>query len=247
MGGKDLVICPVYNEESTFSEFFSELRRHYQGDVLFIDDGSMDTSKEKILEKEDERTFLIRNPKRTGYGATLLVGFAFATQKGYERVVTIDVDLQHKPRRIPEFFDSLAECDVVLGSRYLSRGDFSKVPQERLRINRKVAAYLKERFSASFSDPFCGYRGYRGSFLESAYLAEKSYGLAIEVLLELIRLGARFKEIPVEVIYRDSSRSFLDGLDSPERRLSYYMDIIARRREGKLYEEKVPGGKPSSR
>ena len=99
-----LVICPVYNEEKTVGPFYRWLRIYYHGDILFIDDGSQDASREILLYNKDQRTFMICHHNRYGYGAALLSGFRFAKDKGYGRLVTIDVDLQHNPEHIFRFF-----------------------------------------------------------------------------------------------------------------------------------------------
>jgi dolichol-phosphate mannosyltransferase len=237
MKERTLVICPVYNEENTLLKFYSSLREHYTEDVLFVDDGSSDNSGDFLLSVEGKKTFLLRHPKRCGYGSALKTGFHFSLEKGYKKIVTIDVDLQHDPRHISAFLSELEEREVVLGSRYVRIGGCADVPRERLLINRYIAALLKEIFGINFTDPFCGFRGYRNSFLNKAHFIEKSYGFGLEVILEVIRTKAAFSEIPIEVIYLDYSRMFLDGLDSPERRLLHYLEVISRKR-GEIYEGK---------
>lgn len=237
MEDKNLVICPVHNEEDTLPRFYSRLREYYMQDVLFVDDGSTDRSKDFLSKANGERTFLITHPRRLGYGAALISGFDFSLENDYSKVVTIDVDLQHDPKHIPVFLEELSRKEVVLGSRYIRIGGCAEVPRERLLINRYVSGLLKELFSMSFTDPFCGFRGYRYSFLEKARLEENSYGFGLEVVLEVIRTGARFRELPIEVIYLDYSRKFLDGLNPSRKRLLHYLEVISRKKKG-IYNEK---------
>lgn len=245
MRRENLVICPVYNEQATIKEFFRQLRRYYVQDVLFVDDGSTDTSRDFILTLGNKNTFLIRHPERLGYGTALLSGFQFGLEGGYRRIVTIDVDLQHNPEHIPRFFRELFECEAVLGSRYIRIDKYLDIPQQRLLINRYIAGLIKEVFGIKFTDPFCGYRGYRDSFLKKANLFDTSYGLGLEILLEIIKTGTRFTEIPVEAIYLNPNRTFLDGLDDPKKRLLYYLEIISRKLRT-YNEEEIFSRKPSS-
>ncbi len=247
MKKENLVISPVYNEEKTLEEFHARLMRCYSQDVLFVDDGSSDKSGDFLSGIKDEKTFLITHRRRSGYGAALTSGFEFSLKEKYQRIVVIDVDLQHSPEHIPAFLRELFEVDVALGSRYIRIGSSLDVPRERLIINRYVTGLINLLFSASFTDPFCGYRAYRDSFLRKAHFTEKSYGLGIEIILELIRTKAPFKEIPVEAVYFDPSRVFLDGLNNPKERLFYYLEIIARKNKEMLSGQKVFSGKPSSR
>ncbi|MBD3263700.1 MAG: glycosyltransferase [Candidatus Omnitrophica bacterium] len=231
---KSLVICPVYNEASTLAAFYNAIRSFYKGDILFIDDGSKDGSFPIIQGIEDKRKKFIRLSSRKGYGSVLLMGFRFALRGEYEKVVTIDTDLQHNPLHLPVFMEKLEYYRVVSGSRYLRANpkDIAEnVPPERLIINRQVSKLISILFGFQSSDPFCGFRGYRRSFLEKVDLKEKSYGFALEVLLEIIRLDVSFFEIPVEVIYKDKNRQFLDGLEDPEKRFFYYLDIILKKYE----------------
>jgi hypothetical protein len=97
---------------------------------------------------------------------------------------------------------------------------------------------FEREFSIRFSDPFCGFRGYRASFLRSIELSEQSYGVCLEMLLEIVRARVDFCEIPVDLIYLDESRKFLDGLTDPLKRLDYYRGIIRRGKEN-LYKRGV--------
>jgi hypothetical protein len=85
---------------------------------------------------------------------------------------------------------------------------------------------LKRYIGAVFSDPFCGFRGYRTSYLAGIRLREQSYGICLEMLMEIIRRGADYCEIPVACIYVDGSRRFHDGLNDPVKRLDYYKKIV---------------------
>ncbi|MGA1845335.1 MAG: glycosyltransferase family 2 protein [bacterium] len=166
MREKGLVICPVYNERATIADFYRHLRTWYSQDVLFIDDGSTDGSGDFCAEAQGARTFLLRHPTRKGYGAALRSGFKFSLGEGYARIVTIDVDLQHDPEYLPRLFRGLEQEEVVLGSRYMIQKDVGHVPQSRLSINRYISGLIHRLFSVRFTDPFCGLRGYRDSFLK---------------------------------------------------------------------------------
>ena len=228
---ESLVICPVYNEEETIEEFYRNLREHYMQDVVFVDDGSTDSSRRYLASVESPETFLITHPERLGYGAALLSGFRFSLERGYRKIITIDVDLQHNPREIPAFLNALDRERVVLGSRYISSCDHFNIPGERLAINRYISGLIKRLYAVHFTDPFCGYRGYRESILKRMVLKQKSYGLGLEIILEIIRTGVSFKEIPIKAIYNNHLRKFLDGLDDPKTRLLYYLEILSAKRE----------------
>ena len=243
---KNLVVCPVYNEVKTIEAFLENLRKHYRGDVLFVDDGSSDRGKEALAKAEGPATFLLRHPRRRGYGQALLSGFDFALKQGYAKVVTLDADLQHNPKHIAAFLSGLRDYELVLGSRYIRIDRYFAVPRTRLVINRYICGVLKVLFSLTVTDAFCGYRGYRDSFLKKAVLTEQSYGLALEILLEAAEKQVSFTEIPIEAIYFNTPRRFQDGLDDPRLRLSYYLEVIARKQRKRNDEKEVLDSRAAS-
>ena len=246
MTGKSLVICPIYNEQETIEEFYQDLRNYYRQDVLLVDDGSTDRSQEFLLNIKDKNTFVQRHPLRCGYGTALISGFKFALENGYRRIVTIDVDLQHRPEHIYVFLRALLEWEVVLGSRYIKISDTLDVPRVRLIINRYISGLIEELFSVRFTDPFCGFRGYRDSFLKKIFLREKSYGVATEILLEILRTQTSFGEVPIEAIYFKDGRQFLDDLDDPRKRLLHYLRVISEKRKELANEKDIFVCKSSS-
>ena len=153
MSKKNLVICPVYNEQDTIKEFYHYLRKFYIQDVVFIDDGSTDRCKDFLFNIKDKETFLIKHLNRRGYGAALLTGFRFCLERGYYKVITIDVDLQHNPENISLFLSELEEQEVVLGSRYMGTAVYFDVPHVRLTINRYISKLIKQLFSVNLIMP----------------------------------------------------------------------------------------------
>jgi len=236
---KNLIISPVYNEEKTIERFYNNLREYYAQDILFIDDGSSDKSREFMLNIENSCTFIKRHNVRQGYGASLLSGFRFALRNGYKNIVTIDADLQHEPYHMARIFTLLSEHEVVLGSRYIKISDILNAPRERIVINRYISNLLEQVFSLRFTDPFCGYRGYNVSFLKKALLKDNSYGFSLEILLEIIRTKTAFIEFSVEAIYFNTERKFHDGLEDNRKRLLYYLEIISRKNKEIEHEEKI--------
>ena len=236
---ENLVICPVYNEQDAIKKFYHKLRNFYIQDVIFIDDGSSDGCKDFLFDIKSKETFLIVHPERQGYGAALLTGFKFSLERGYKKNITIDVDLQHNPEDITLFLNELEEWEVVLGSRYTGTEtnlNSPNVPGARLTINRYISKLLRQLFSVHCTDPFCGFRGYRDIFLKKTRFNHRSYGLGLEIVLEIIKTKTPFKEIPIEAVYNNHMRRFLDGLEDPRTRLLYYLDILSERRMG-IYEQ----------
>lgn len=84
--------------------------------MIFIDDGSLDRSFEKLKEIKNENIKIIRFKKNFGQTYALQAGFDHATG---DIIVTMDADLQNDPKDIPEIVEKLLDenADVVSGVR----------------------------------------------------------------------------------------------------------------------------------
>ena len=108
-------IIPVYNEEESVLELYSQIteacavNRYSDYEVVFIDDGSTDRSAEiiqsLIADHPDANITLIRFRTNFGKAAALQAGFEHAEG---DVAITMDADLQDDPHEFPKL---LAEMD----------------------------------------------------------------------------------------------------------------------------------------
>jgi len=231
MSGR-VVLIPVYNEEMHLQGLFRRLREVYSEDVLFVDDGSCDRSVAVLKELKDENITILRQPENRGYGATLIRGFQEVQERGYDYVVTMDSDGQHRPDWLERFFQEIKGWDVVSGSRYLeSFPENQSAPADRQRINRVVTEAINDITGFGLTDSFCGFKAYRVTALGKLSLKESGYSMPLQFWVQAKHAGLRVTELPVSRIYDDPNRSFGQQLDNPEVRLRYYMDTIQKQRE----------------
>lgn len=122
------LIVPMYNEEKNLDMFFSrvlavlaKLTPDYE--ILCINDGSTDTTLEKLLEyRQSNAAIKIINLSRNfGKERALTAGLDYA--RG-DVVVPIDADLQDPPELIEELVHTWREgYDVVYATRRVRRGE----------------------------------------------------------------------------------------------------------------------------
>ena len=226
---KSLVIIPVYNEEQYIRGVLESVRDVYDGDVLAVNDGSTDGSAERIAAFGNIKS--INHTQNLGYGRSLINGFQYALENGYDYLVTMDCDEQHEPRHIPEVFETIGNVDVLSGSRYLGdtlTGDVP--PPDRYRINMTITEKINQVTNYNLTDSFCGLKGYRVKALERLDLREDGYAFPLEFWIQACHMGLTVAEFPVERIYKNLERTFGEELDNPELRLAYYMSVL----EGEL-------------
>ncbi len=100
------IVIPVYNEEDSLEQLYQRLlpvltAQQLTYEIIFVDDGSSDSSLNKIgeLSQKDSRIKAISFSRNFGHMVALCAGLDNATG---EAVITMDADLQHPPELIPE-------------------------------------------------------------------------------------------------------------------------------------------------
>lgn len=135
-----LIVIPAYNEEKTIASVIHELRLVApMYDRLIINDGSADGTGVVVDQLQERQLELACN---LGYGLALQTGIIYALESGYDIVVCIDADGQHRPRDLPGLVQTLIEndADMVIGSRYCLTKSY-KGPIER-QIGQRLFSYL---------------------------------------------------------------------------------------------------------
>jgi glycosyltransferase involved in cell wall biosynthesis len=112
------VVIPLLNEDESLQELHNWIAKVMQSnlyvyEIIFIDDGSTDTSWNVIekLSKANTAVKGIRFQKNFGKSQALDAGFELA--KG-NVVITMDADLQDNPDEIPELYDLIIKEDFDL-------------------------------------------------------------------------------------------------------------------------------------
>jgi glycosyltransferase involved in cell wall biosynthesis len=115
------VVIPLLNEEESIKELYLWIAKVMQANsfsyqVIFIDDGSTDTSWSIIdsLHKQHSQIKAIQFLRNFGKSQALHAGFAMAQG---DVVITMDADLQDNPEEIPELYDMVCNqgYDLVSG------------------------------------------------------------------------------------------------------------------------------------
>lgn len=224
--GRLLTALPVYNEVQHVTQVLDEVVK-YAADVLVVDDGSTDGTRDLLRSRDD--VYLSCHPQNRGYGAALQTAFEYAVHHRYDLLVTIDCDGQHEPQRIGQLAEACRGVDIVSGSRYLATTDaIGSVPSDRLRINRTITAELNQLLGLNLTDAFCGFKVYRTSALAQLELTEAGYAMPLELWVQAAWHQLKIVEVPVPLIYLEEERSFGGALDAADKRLNYYLEVIAK-------------------
>lgn len=132
------IVVPLFNEEESLEIFYKELsseilKIRVDYEIIFVDDGSTDTSLEilKQIAKTDKQVKIYSFRKNNGKAEALTLGFRKA--KG-DYIVTLDADLQDKPKEIAKLIDKAKEekWDLVCGWRKERKDPAKKVISSKL-------------------------------------------------------------------------------------------------------------------
>ena len=95
------VVITVMNEEENIKPLFEAVRSALSSidyEIILVDDGSADKTKQQILEYADERTVLVELRKNYGQSTAMTAGIDYSRGK---YVALLDGDLQNDPTDIP--------------------------------------------------------------------------------------------------------------------------------------------------
>lgn len=213
------IIIPVYNEEESLYPLYKKIKavlsksgKSYE--IMFIDDGSSDTSLEnlKSLQKNDKGIKIIIFRKNFGQSAAISAGFSNA--RG-EILVVMDADLQNEPNDILRLLKKIDEgYDVVSGWRYDREDPLSK------KLPSRISNWMHKRLTGlNINDSGCSLKAYKRESVSDLEL----YGEMHRYIPALIAAkGFKIGEIKVEHHYRKFGKSKYGGV----RLLKGFLDLL---------------------
>ena len=120
------VIITVRDEQDNIKLLLDSIRTALAAidyEVVFVDDGSVDKTKQQILEHGDDRTTLVELRKNYGQSTAMTAGIDYSHGR---YIALLDGDLQNYPEDIPAMLALLKneDWDVVAGNRKNRRDGF---------------------------------------------------------------------------------------------------------------------------
>ncbi|HUD09708.1 MAG TPA: glycosyltransferase [Patescibacteria group bacterium] len=232
---KVVVIIPTYNEKGNIErlikileeEVFPEIKNH-EMHILVADDSSPDGTADVVKGlMEKWKNLDINVGEKHGLGAAYIRAMIYAVDKGADVMFEMDADLQHDPKKIPQFLQKIDEgYDMVIGTRYSQGGS---IP-ENWPLKRKIFSVfgnLLVRFillKFSIHDWTGGYRALK----KEVFLKEKeelasypSYTFQIAFLNKAVKDGFKIAEVPFHFSDRTLGMSKFPALEYIVNALSY--------------------------
>ncbi|MGZ6142795.1 MAG: polyprenol monophosphomannose synthase [Myxococcales bacterium] len=204
MNDRACVILPTYNERENLPEIVPAiLAAAPEADILVVDDNSPDGTgalADALASQHAGRVRVLHRERKEGLGRAYLAGFADALARGYGRVVEMDADFSHDPRRLPALLEASRDADLVLGSRYVEGGGTVNWGLGRRLLSKGGSLYARTILGLSIRDLTGGFKCFRREVLEGIDLAtvrSSGYAFQIELTYRAVRRGFTVREIPI--------------------------------------------------
>jgi dolichol-phosphate mannosyltransferase len=214
---RSLVVIPTFNEADNIPKLVPRiLALGKEFEVLIVDDNSPDGTAGlvKLMKETDKRVHLIERPAKLGLGTAYVAGFKYALQRDFDFVFEMDADFSHDPNELPRLLQKAGECDLVIGSRYISGVNVVNWPMRRLMLSLLANMYTRYITGMPVRDATGGFKCYRRKVLESIDLdLINSNGYAFQIEMNFIawKKGFRVCEIPIVFVDRRAGASKMSG------------------------------------
>ncbi len=204
------IVIPAYHEEKNIGRVLVDLT-NYNYQIIVVNDGSNDRTAEIA---KNHGALVLRHKINRGQGAALVTGTEFALRQGAEVVVHFDADGQFISSEIESLIEPIIsnEVDLVLGSRFLKNTDEhglgtqintdNKMPFFKKYFILPIARLMNYFFTGlKLTDAHCGFRAMNRIAAEKIRIEQDGMAHNTEIVAQIKKLGLRWREVPVTVIY----------------------------------------------
>jgi glycosyltransferase involved in cell wall biosynthesis len=212
------IVIPLFNEEKRLEFFFKKFKKFNSAkkkvlfEFIFVDDGSTDTTNEKILNfikknKSKKNKFnLIKSDQNYGKGHALKLGIKFAK---YNWILTMDADLSVDLFQILEWTKkyNFEKNYAYFGSRNHPKS-LIKYKYYRRVIGHILRVLVFLFVDNKIRDTQCGFKFYNKKYIKKIFslINEKGFVHDIELVLLLKNNKIRIKELPIRWVHMDNSK-----------------------------------------
>lgn len=187
------VVITVMNEEENIKPLLQAVHSALAGidyEIILVDDGSTDRTKQQVLDHADDRVVLVELRKNYGQSTAMTAGIDYSRGR---YIALLDGDLQNDPTDIPAMLELLKkeDWDVVAGNRKNRKDGY---------ILRKIPsgianALIRRMTGVHFKDYGCTLKLFKREIAEELGL----YGELHRFIPVLAKLqGARITQVDVK-------------------------------------------------
>lgn len=216
------IVIPLYNEAESLGELYSWINRvmkvnNLSYEILFIDDGSSDSSWSVIEELCTEHSEISGVKFRRNYGKSPALFCGFERAVG-DVVVTMDADLQDSPEEIPDMVKMIREDGYDLVSGWKKKRFDGKLSKN---LPSKIYNLTARRVTGiTLHDMNCGLKAYRRDVVKNIEV----YG-EMHRYIPYLAKNAGFGKIGEKEV-RHQARKYGDSKFGLDRFVNGYLDLV---------------------
>jgi glycosyltransferase involved in cell wall biosynthesis len=194
------IIIPVYNERNTIETILDKVRHVDIGtlekEVVVVDDGSTDGTREFLNTLEDSLFTVIFHEKNKGKAGGINTAMEFITG---DVIVIQDADLEYDPEEYPKLLKPILDnkADVVYGSRFIGSEPHRVLYFWHYIGNKFITLFSNMMTNLNLTDMETCYKMVRAPFFKSIKIESGGFGIEPEMTAKLAKLPCRIYEVGI--------------------------------------------------
>lgn len=215
---KSTLIIPTYNEKENIRivipQIFSILP---DISILVVDDNSPDGTAKEVLELQKifPRLSLYNRPKKEGLGTAYLDAFKKILEEDQMDIIfTMDADLSHNPKYLPQMIRGAEKYDFVIGSRYIKGGGVVGWEKWRKILSDWGNRYCRLVTGLPTKDCTSGFQCIKTSLLKKIDFSDfdaSGYAFLMYLKYKSWKQEAKITEVPIIFKNRETGESKISG------------------------------------
>lgn len=209
------IIIPTYNEAGNIKSLVEEIIELglKETAIIVVDDNSPDDTGrivDRLAQKHSGKIEVIHRPRKLGLGSAYKDGFRKAMKDGAKIFVTMDADLSHNPKGIPEMLQKLKRNDVVVGSRHIKGGKIVGFSVFRHTLSYGAQWLSMNIAGITVHDSTSSFRAYKREVIVKVNpqtIKSEGYSFLIELIYRGQKKGYKITEIPITYVNRTRGKS----------------------------------------
>ena len=210
---KILIFAPTLNEKNNIQLWVESIAKLYSScDLLIVDDNSSDGTIEIIesMQQKFSNLKLHVRPERLGIGSAHLWAFEYALQNDYDKLVTMDADLSHKPAEIQKLIYESAHSSYVVGTRATKKGGSNQSPILRKLLSigaNKICSILLFSSLSEYTTSFRCYDKKSLKIITNNPPTVSDYSFFIQISFIVKQNNLSTSEVPIQFESRKFDKS----------------------------------------
>lgn len=217
------VVIPLFNEEESLPELYAWIKRVMDGnkfsyEVIFVDDGSTDSSWNTILDLSKSNKEVKGIKFRRNYGKSPALFCGFDKAQG-DVVITMDADLQDSPDEIPALYSMIMDDGYDLVSGWKKKRYDPKLTKNL--PSKLFNATARKVSGVKLHDFNCGLKAYRKDVVKNIEV----YG-EMHRYIPFLAKNAGFDKIGEKEVHHQA-RKFGQSKFGLDRFVHGYLDLLS--------------------